>query len=53
MNIVPLLSSLPEPNLYLIEGIIAPLAPATSPDPKSRPSSEYSPFKKEASGGER
>lgn len=38
MNIVPLLSSLPEPSFYLIQEIIAPLAPAAS--------SDYSTFKR-------
>lgn len=40
MNTIPLLSSLPEPSLYLIEGLIGVLAPETSPDPKNRTSSK-------------
>lgn len=40
MNTVPFL----EANLYLMQGIIAPPALATSPDAKNRASSEYSTF---------
>lgn len=46
MNVVPVLSSLPEPSLYLIQGIVVPLAPAASPDPNNKASSEYSTFKR-------